>query len=151
MKPTGTFVAAFALGAVLAVEAAAQPPPPAQQDIRRIDVTRWVLSHGRVDDVRSKGIRTPEDPRGQQVNGLSTAFRQGQVPPPGATRTVLDVVGLLRDPYRVTLDLDKDGRRPRNPQQPHPLVVAGAIIPSGFTLVVAELANPLDRGVITRW
>jgi hypothetical protein len=125
----------------------AQPGRPANP-VRRVDVTRWALSHGRVDSVRSVGIQCPENPRGPWVRGISTNLPFAPPPPGRPLATVLDVIAAARNPHRVTLDLDATGSKPRNPQQPSLLVLRGAIIPSGLTLAVAEMRNPAAR---IRW
>lgn len=119
-------LAALMAGVALAESAAAQP---------RIEVTRWVLSHGRWDDVRSRGIYTPDNPGGLVVAGITPVPGVA----PGArhcigmlTASVIDVID--NEPV-VTLDLDGDGQ-PDGAE--NPLIVAATAIPSGFTLVVAE-------------
>ena len=117
----------------LAAPAFAQPQPRP-----RIDVTRWVLAHGRWDDLRGKGIQTPDNPGGLVVPGVTPGVLPfGSAPPLGEPpRTVLDIIA---NSPRVTLDADGDG-------QPdgaaNPLIVAGAFIPSGLTLAVAEGVDP---------
>ncbi len=141
MNHRGAFYWILPASLALAMHAAAQ-------GYVRLDVTRWVLTHGRADTLRSVGILTPENPRGQPVDGITPV---GTPPPQGATPTVLDVIAAQPDPFRITLQLDAEGRRAANQQAPSALVTAGAIIPSGFTLVVAEPTNPPNPTVGVRW
>jgi hypothetical protein len=113
----------------------------------RIDVTRWVLSHGRVDRMRPSGILTPENPQGQRVDGITP---RTFLPRPGGP-TILDVIAAQPNPMRIDLDLTADGSRPRDPRAPSALVTAGAAIPSGFTLVVAQLRPDVAGPVSTHW
>ncbi len=155
-------LAAFAVAAVAVLPLSAQPGGQVDRDqglVIRIDVTRWVLSHGRVDSIRSVGINTPENPRGRPVDGITPRPPQPPVPPgtppppvpPGAPPSILDVIAAQPDPLRIDMDLDPDGTTARNPRQPSALVTAGANIPSGFTLVVAQLRLNGDNSIDTYW
>jgi len=151
MKAVKVSLVASALCVALGAEALGQGRPRARHVIRRIDVTRHVLTHGRVITIRPKGILTPENPRGQRVNGITTNVPWGRRPPPNTRLTILDVIAAQRDPFRVALDLAPDGVNPRVRNRPSPLVLAGAIVPSGFTLAVADLTNPQNRAVTVYW
>jgi len=155
--------ASLGIGVLARPARAAGPPGP----IWRVDVTRWVLSHGRTDRLRPAGIWTPENPKGAWVTGISTRAPEIAHPPPPLTLaqiyalrgTVLEILPQLPDRFRVTLGLDADGRTtpPAPGRGVHPLVgvrgtnSGGTILPSGFTLVVAELANRRAPGPGIDW
>jgi hypothetical protein len=135
--------AGSALLGALAPPAPAQPPA-APGEVIRIDATRWVLAHGRFDDVRSVGILTPENANGRLIPGISPApppvppaagAPPAPAPPPAS---VLDVIAAAADPLNVSLDLNKDGQF--DTAAANPLIAAGALVPSGFTLAIAERA-----------
>jgi len=147
--------------AVLARPASAAQPPA----IWRVNVTRWVLAHGRTDRLRPGGIWTPENTQGAWVSGISTKLPEIPHPPPPLTLaqiyalrgSVLEILPQLPDRFRVTLGLDGQGRRTPAGRAPHPLVgvrgsnSGGTILPSGFTLVVAELADRRNPAVGIDW
>lgn len=141
MRTLVLLAGAALLGSVGPSAAAQAPPVPGE--IVRIEATRWVMAHGRFDDIRSTGILTPENPGGRPIPGITPVPpppppAAGAAPaPPPPPRSVLDVIAAGTDPLNVTLDLNGDGKPD---DATNPLIAAGALVPSGFTLVVAERA-----------
>ncbi|TWT45747.1 von Willebrand factor type A domain protein [Phycisphaerae bacterium RAS1] len=125
-----------AAGAILATLPNAASQPPAPGEILRIDATRWVMANGRVDDIRSTGILTPENPGGRSIPGVTPVPPPPPGTPPPPPASVLDVIAASADPMNVTLDLNKDGKF--DDAAANPLIAAGALVPSGFTLAIAE-------------
>lgn len=111
------------------------PPPPTFPTEARLVVTRWAAAHGRVDSARISGLQNPANPRGQPVAGAAELIK---------------LIAGQPDPMRVTLDLDKTGQKPRDPDAPSPLVTGAAGLSSGMTLVVCEL-GPGDTLKRWRW
>ena len=175
MRPSAWLVTVLAVALTLlaglpAAPAHAQQPP---DNICLVTGTRWCLSHGRDFRLRPHGIWTPENPTGCWVHGISTLFPEVPHPPPALTLgqiyqlpaiilaqrggnaafapTVLDVLTFLPDRFRVTLGLNAEGTATPPTRPPHPLVVAGAIVPSGLSYVVAELKDRRLPGVGVDW
>ncbi len=128
-----------------------------QPTLDRVDVTRWLLAFGRVDDVRPMGIQTPENPKGGVVVGITTRFPESQPVPPGTdpadpTYTILDWIASQPDKLNITLDQNpRDGKADDQPPY-NALIIAGSRIPSGFTLVVAEgMSDPDGHPTRALW
>jgi hypothetical protein len=98
----------------------------------RLMATRNVLAHGRVDSGRPQGIAGAGVVNGRPVPGLPAVFK---------------AIAAFPNPSVVTLQLDKDGRA-LNPK--NTLIAAGPAIPSGMTLIVAELP-PGSLGAFVAW
>lgn len=155
MPATRTPIAAL-LACLLLAPAAAQNPnrPPV---VDRVDVTRWLMAFGRLDIVRPVGIQTIENPRGGLVVGVTPALPEPQAPPPGTDPadprySILDWMNA--EPNRTSITLDQNPRDGRADGQPpfNNLIIAGARIPSGMTLVIAEgLADPDGQPVRPNW
>lgn len=138
------------------------PPAFAQQQNRaptldRVDVTRWLLAFGRIDNIRPVGIQTPENPRGGPVTGITPSLPEGQPVPAGTDPadpqySILDWIQTEPNPRNITLDQNpRDGKADDQPPYNN-LIIAGARIPSGFTLVVAEgAADPDNHPTRARW
>jgi hypothetical protein len=125
----------------------------------RITATRWILTHGRADSVRSAGIRSRSNPKGEVVPG---------------TAEVIDAINAFPDRKVITLSVNNTGSlfvlRPQlairkgplvnghpsvslvddaqRPTLPGQLVTTAAVLSSGMTLVVAEV--PVG-GIFGRW
>ena len=104
----------------------------------RIDVTRTILSHGRVDTVRPISFANPGGLR--QVPGFGD-------PDVGIAGLLTTIAGQV-NPLRITLDDDGDGE----PNIDNVIVLAGVDLPSCFTLAVAEELNDPDGDPVgVRW
>lgn len=109
----------------------------------RIDVTRFVLSHGRVDVVRPISVANPGGLL--QVPGFPDNL--------DGTPGLLTTIANEPNPLLITLDTDDDGE----PDLDNPIILAAATTPDGgipscFTLAVAEgLADPDGDPVGVRW
>ncbi len=123
----------------------------------RVDVTRWSLSHGRLDRLRLPGLYSPANPKGAYIYGISpppvdpngnpvttvpgyTAIPTPTNPDGGLPPGVLSLIAASPTPLRITLDNDGDGEA--DDPEDNALVMAGVLIPSCFSLVVAEGAPP---------
>ena len=103
-----------------------QPPAPILTN--RLVATRWVLSHGRHDSLRSVGIQvTGSNPRGQPV--------------PAAV-ALINLIAAQPNPLSIFLNLNADGSQPLVPAAPDPIVASAANLPSGMTLAVLNRAAP---------
>lgn len=127
---------------LLAAGVDAQQRTNQQPELDRVDVTRWLLAFGRVDNVRPVGVQTPENPNGSVLVGITTTNPEGQrltgVDGNDPNFTILDVIAAQPDRFNITLDQNpRDGKADDQPPY-NALVLAGARIPSGLTLVVAE-------------
>ncbi len=112
-------------------------PAEAQTPAPRLEVTRWVLSHGRWDDLRSVGIQTPDNPGGAVIPGVTPGVLPF-LPRPGAPATT--ILEAINGNPQVSLDRDQDGKP--DDAATNNLIAAGMNIPAGFTLVVAENVDP---------
>ena len=145
--------------AVLAAGANAQNQSNKKPTLDRIDVTRWMLSHGRLDKVRPGGIATDVHTGPPElvsvVAGITPTQPQrapGAPPtippetPPGALPyTILDWIDNAPDKTRISL-------QPHSDQAPNPIIMSGANMPSCFSLLIAEgLADPDGHPVRPLW
>lgn len=105
------FLATVLSGAAWTDRAAAQDP-----FAPRVVLTRWTTAHGRVDEIRSKGVGA-----GAGVGAL------------------LSLIAKQTNPLAISLGLDKDGMFAAG-GKPNAIVLAAAALPSGMSLAVAELS-----------
>ena len=88
----------------------------------RVVASRWALAHGRVDEIREKGLATSANPKGESIPGLSALL--GKITTQG-------------DPLRISLELNKEGTQAKSGKA-NEIVLAAAGMPTGMSLVVAE-------------
>jgi hypothetical protein len=88
----------------------------------RVVASRWALVHGRVDEIREKGLATSANPKGESIPGLSA---------------LLGKITMQGDPLRISLELNKEGTQAKSGKA-NEIVLAAAGLPTGMSLVVAE-------------
>src|SRR5262245_7758437 len=88
----------------------------------RVVASRWALTHGRVDEIREKGLATSANAKGEPI--------------PGLQQLLAKVTG-LGNPHSISLELNEDGTKAKS-DKPNDIVLAAGGLPSGMTLVVAE-------------
>ena len=127
--------------------------------VARVDVTRWLLSHGRLDKVRAGGIATDVHTGPPElvsvVPGITPTLPErapGAPPtiPPGTAPgslpfTILDWID--NQPNKMVISL-----APHSDAAPNPILMSGANMPSCFSLGIAEgVADPDGHPVRPLW